>query len=45
VKASESLFPKIAHTKSNMRGALRKYSKTADRLTPLASHRSQWFKA
>ena len=45
VKASESLFPKIAHTRSNMRGALRRYSNTADRLTPLASQRSQWFKA
>ena len=36
VEASELLFPNIAQTSSTMRGALRRYSNTADRLTPLA---------
>ena len=45
VEASELLFPNIVQTRFTMRGAPRRYSNTADRLTPLASHRSHWFKA
>ena len=45
VKASASLLPKIAQTRSNIRGELRRYSSTADRLTPLEAedlHRLAW---